>query len=84
MKSHKHRGASARVWRVHAFRPATGADEIAGLPLGGFGAGSARAEGGLLLPAPGALLELDPAGGLVRSQGGFDFLVAAACVPGAG
>jgi hypothetical protein len=69
----------ARARYQRAYRPAAG--DVSGLPLGGFGAGAARTDGALYLPAPGALLELDAAGRLVRTQGGFDFLVGAACVP---
>jgi hypothetical protein len=71
--------ASAQVRSYAAWRGSGPAAR--GLPLGGFGAAAGRADGGLYVPAPGALLELDSAGRIVRSQGGFDFLVAAACVP---
>jgi hypothetical protein len=72
-----------RVWLVDTTQPLArrlgpgGVSEVLvqGLPLGGLDRAVARDDGGLVLVAPGALLELDGTGRLVRTQGGFDFLV---------
>jgi hypothetical protein len=72
-----------RVWivdtsaaRVLRYGPG-GALELdrAGLPLAGLDRALPWIDGGVLLPAPGAILHLDARGHLAPGQGGFNFLV---------
>lgn len=72
----------SRVWIVDTTRPVVrrfgpeGALElhVGDLPLGGFDRAAPTRFGGLVLAAPGALLELDAGGALLQSQGGYRFL----------
>ncbi|MBI5432980.1 MAG: hypothetical protein HZA52_09140 [Planctomycetes bacterium] len=72
-----------RVWIADTTQPlarrygANGALEldVSTLPLGGLDRAAASIDGGVLLIAPGAVLRLNPDGGLLPGQGGFDFLV---------
>lgn len=77
-----------RVWIADSTQPhvrrfgANGVLEIdrADMLAGGLDRACVAPAGGALFPAVGALLALDAQGGRAPGQGGFDFLVDAACV----
>jgi hypothetical protein len=82
--------ASEQVWLADTtaalarrYGPA-GALELAltELAFGGFGQGAGLPGGGVWLAAPGAILSYDGAGAAQPGQGGFEFLVDLARVPG--
>ena len=75
-------GDGERAWVVPDDRSWAECWDESGSPSGSFamplmGARAVRltGKGGVLIALPGALLELDPGGGVLRTQAGFDHLV---------